>query len=213
VAVTLQEILEDLNYLLGDTSVPSTGIDNQKRFINRSIETIWDRTDWSWAGCSTIYNFSGTTQILPSNFDSIISVREVVTGSDNDNVYTIGDVEDKDTGASDYLLYVEGNRVDGYTMTINQTNNPSLTVRYKKTPDVLSATSDTTRIPRSMPIARGAYLLMNRAQPDPEVNLTEVSAEFEKDIAELMRLDNRGKPKQRFYTLSQSHSQPIGKPR
>ena len=211
-AVTLQDVLEDLNYLLGDTSVPSTGIDNQKRFINRIIEKIYDYSDWSWSTAATTYVFSGQTQTLPTNYLDMVEVREEVPGADNDNIYRRTTISSADIDASDYIYWVSGDLVSGMTMNINQTDNPSLKTTYKISADELTGTTDTTRIPRSMPIARGALALMQEAE-DPYRDTSDAWAKFQRELDDLVRLDIRTKPKVKFYYKYVAENIHMGDPR
>ena len=211
-AVTLQAILEDLNYLLGDTSVPTTGIDNQKRFINRINEDIYDHHNWRWATLSTSYSMSGTTQTLPSDFNDLIEVREEVSGSDNDNLYDIVNETNVDISDADFAAWVSGNEVDGYTLTINQTDSPTLKVTYKVKAGTLSATTHKTKVPRSLPIARGALALMQEAE-DPYRDTSQTWAKYRSELDDLVRLDVRTKPAVKFYTPSENTKKYIGEPR
>ena len=211
-AVILQDILEDLNYLMGDTSVPSTGIDNQKRFINRINEKIYDYHKWSWAASATNYQMSGTSQVLPDNFLSVDEVREPVAGEENDNIYQIVDEKMKDSSITDYIAWITGNEVDGYYLNINQTDNPLLTFKYQTKAVDMTGTSDNTDCPRSMPIARGALALMQEAE-DPYRDTTDAWAKFQRELDDLVRMDIRTSPPKKFYNLYEKNARHLGEPR
>lgn len=211
-SVTLQRILEDLNYLLGDTSVPSTGIDNQKRFINNIDEKIYDYHDWNWGKPTTTYTMSGTTQALESDFVELIEVRERIAGSENDNIYKIVDEDMKDTSTDEYICWTTGNEVDGYTLNINQTDNPTLEVKYQIKHVDMTTTASTTKCPRSMPIARGALALMQEAE-DPYRDTTDAWAKFQRELDDLVRFDVRTKPAKKFYDKYEANNQHMGEPK
>lgn len=212
-AVTLQTVLEDLNYILGDTSVPSSGIDNQKRFINLTNEKIYDYHDWRWATNSTSYVFSGSTQTLPTDFNNLVEVREEITGADNDNIYDIVNETDIDRSTSEYIAYVSGNEEDGFTLSVNQTDNPTLKTTLKIKASDMSATTDETKCPRSMPIARGAVVLMQEAE-DPYRDTTQALRKYQDELDDLIRLDVRTKPSNKFFTKSMRRGgRAIGEPR
>lgn len=197
---------------MGDTSVPSSGIDNQKRFINRIVEDIYDNVDFRGSSCATNYAFSGTTQALPGDFGHIIEVREIIAGTDTDVVYEERTSADQDAGTSEYISWTTGNEEDGYVLNINQTDNPTLKVTYKCAPETLTNNSDTTRIPRSMPIARGALAYMQEAE-DPYRDTSDAWAKYERSKIDLIRLTAHQEPPKKFFTRSQYSSKPIGQPR
>lgn len=197
---------------MGDTSVPSSGIDNQKRFVQRTVEDIYDTVDFRGSTNATTYNFSGTTQALPDDFGHIKEVREVVAGTETDNVYSEGTYANQDDPESIFRCWVTGNDVDGYTLNINQTDNPSLKVTYKLKAETLTNNSDTTRIPRSMPIARGALAFMQEAE-DPYRDTSDAWAKYERAKMDLVRLTAHQQPHKKFFTKSQYKYKPVGAPR
>ena len=219
-AIQLSDIQNDLNFLLSDSGIPTSGVANQIQFINDVIADIFDRSDkWTWAAQPTQFNLSvpalGAASLASiGNFEGkLVDVREVISGAQNDNVYSKTDWYNiTDTDPSQYYFGVSGNGVDGYKIYQNQTYAPTLTITPKYAPEKLANLTDTTRIPRSMVIAKGAFSYMQRTR-NPFAELTDFLEDYEAELAKLIAADVTEQPKRQFYTNSEAVNRPIGQPK
>lgn len=192
---TLSEVRNLLAALNGEDSAPTTGsASTRDRFINQVLRDIYSRFRWSWRRTSTSLAFSGTTASLPSDWveDSYGDIREVLSGLGNDNTYRVIEEKFKDNYSNgDYVCWITGNRVDGFTLNIHETDNPTLTVVYYAgfTTDV-STDGDTIKVPNAMVIAKGAYAFLKRYD-DPEIDITPELGDYEGDITKLRAAEFR----------------------
>lgn len=204
-AITLSDVRNLLGSLNGEDS-PATST-TRDRFINAIIKDITSRRQWRWRKTflNVAFNASGvsTTTLTSWAEDSLNNrenlVREVVSGQENDVIYTVIDEADKDNyGPGDNVVWVEGNEVDGFTLNIHETDSPTLRVGYYAGATALSSAGDTTRVPRDLPIAKGAYALL-RVADDPDYNNASELREYENEIRLLQSLENRGTGKPRRF--------------
>lgn len=202
---TLNDYLLELSYVLGETSVPTSGIDDRKSFINSVRRDIFGRRPWKWATkwnqTVSLTNGAGT---LPADY------REggVIDVNDGTNTYQKIDPTEAlkyDTGS--YVYWVTGNNVDGFTLNTNQTPT-SLTVSYA-TKSTELATSETCPIPLSEPVVKGALVYIRKSE-NPMAETTAEEAEYEKSLLKLIRLDSQSDAKKRMVSLMETRNRILG---
>lgn len=188
-AVTLSTIRSLVAALNGEESTPASTL--RDNLINAVIRDIYGRKEWRWAEKTATVTISGTTATLPTDFLILRDLREVLPGVNDDVVYELvelGDWDQYDTGSPVAMIY--GNDVDGKTIRINQASEPTLTLTYASGPTDLVNSGDTTPIPNALTVAKGVYALLKRAD-DPDLDVTGEQAEYEGEVAKLMREDAR----------------------
>ena len=86
--VSQSQILSDLNFLLGNTTVP-TAITDQEDYIQRALQRIYYNYRFPMNTVLGTIQMNTGIGTLPSNVgqDGLIDVREVNVGPYTDNVY------------------------------------------------------------------------------------------------------------------------------
>lgn len=209
--ITLTTVLEDLSFLLGESSVPTTGIEDRTRFIQRALERVYRAYDWPMNKVTATIQMTTGSGALPTNLrqDSEMDVREVLAGTNNDNIYYQIPYEDQDTySAGSYRYWLSGYE-GAYTINTSETaTSPILTVRYSTTTPIINA-SIATPFPSSMALARGALVYYRQAE-DPQADIGQEEALFQQEIDEVIASYNRARPQPRGRTLHEMNGTYIG---
>jgi hypothetical protein len=208
---TFIEHLQNLSYLLGETSVPSSGIDDRKRFVNIVRRDIYARRDWEWAKKNATITLADYKADLPSDYrqGGLIDARIVQAGISNDKQFELISYADRDNYASDtYVCWVTGNDVDGYELNSNQETG-SVAIRYIQQAEELTGNDDTCPIPLPEAVAKGALVYVRKSEnPMAETQIEE--AEYEKAIMKMNRLQMQDGPAKRFRSILESRGRRIG---
>ena len=121
-SINQTDVLQDMSYLLGEASVPTSGIDDRKRFIQRGLERIARLYDfdemYALATVSLTLNGRFYTGALPSDSGESpsLDVRVLNNGSNDDYVFDKIPYEDQDKyQVSDYKYWLTGSAND-YTI-------------------------------------------------------------------------------------------------
>jgi len=195
------DFLTDLSYLLGEDSVPTTGIDSRIGFINRVCEDIVGRYRWSWNQATASVTITTKAGDLPTDY----RMGGMVTCKDqDDNFYT--EVDEQYIGNySPYTFYVNGNDVDGYVITVNNDTATTLTVEYCKRAPLFAGSVDTKEfaIPIKMAVSRGALIDVRRSE-NPFADVAPETQEFENDIKKIYKLERQLKSRYQVIT-SKAH--------
>lgn len=199
--ITQTSVLQDLSYLLGETSVPSSGIEDRQAFIQRTLERVYRAYDFPYdKGLATV-QLSGGVASLPTQIhvDSILDIRKVGTGPGSDQVYTQVEYKDQNDFAPGTWRYWLTGTEGSYQFHTNETTADILTIFYENTTPVLSA-SIGTPFPSSMVLARGALVYLRQAE-DPQADVSQEEAIFQMELDEVISQYNRSKPPTRGRTL------------
>jgi hypothetical protein len=203
---TFEDYLLDLSYVLGETSVPTSGIDDRKRFINIVRRDICNRRPWKWAtkwGQSvSLTDGSGS---LPSDYreGGMVEVRV------DKNVFEQISYSDQSKYEADaYVYWVTGNQVDGFKINTNQ-DLASVDVSYATQCVNLSALADQCPIPLTEPVVKGALVYIRKSE-NPMADTQSEELEYEKAISKLNRIDMQGNPKRRMISLSETRNRRLG---
>jgi hypothetical protein len=194
-AVNQTDVLQDMSYLLGEASVPTSGIDDRKRFIQRGLERIariYDFNEmYAIATVSlTVGNngfYSGT---LPSDSGESpdLDVRKINSGTNDDYVFTKIPYEDQDKAqAGEYKYWLTGSTGD-YTMTTRD-DVAAVTVRYLQQAPTINASVSTT-FPSSIVIARAALVYYKQAE-NPLADISQDEALFQRELEEVIARQQR----------------------
>ena len=204
-AVNQTTVMEDLSFLLGESSVPSTGVEDRKRFIQRALDRVYRAYDWPMNKVTATISMVAGIASLPSNVqqDSILDIRSVQAGVGDDYVYQqvpYGDLDDYPTGQYRYRLTgYEGT----YVLQSSETSNDTLQIRYETTSPIINA-SISTPFPSSMCLARGALVYYRQAE-DPQADIAQEEALFQQELDEVIAQYNRGRPQPRARTLHEAY--------
>lgn len=203
-------ILTDLSYLLGESSVPSTGIEDRKRFIQLALERCYRAYDFPFAKDTATVQASSGIATLPTTVhqDSILDIREVVAGKANDHIYTQVSYEDFDNFPAGNYAYRLTGYEGAYVIETSESDSPILTVRYERTSPEINA-SISTPFPSSMALARGALVYYRQAE-DPQADISQEEALFQQELDEVIAQYNRSKPQQRAKTLHEIQGTYVG---
>lgn len=200
-AITLDDVLSDLSFLEGNQSVPTSGIDDWKRFAQRTLEEAWRQYPWDFAKTLATVGMVNGIGTLASGamIDGIYDVRAINSGVGDDNVYTEIPYEEQD----DYELGTYKYWLTGSPMNpVINTKEPdtTLTVWYKNLPPQINS-SITAPFPDSMIIALGARRYV-RGSENPQADTSQEEQIFQRRLEELWGWYNRQKPrkKRRFFS-------------
>lgn len=207
-SIDLTDVQRDLSYLLGEQSVPTTGIDDRTRFIQVALERAYRAYDFPMNKLTATVALVSGVATLPTTIiqDSVLDVREVVSGAENDRVYTQVDYTNSDTLQGSYKYWLDGYE-GAYVLKANEAD-ATLTIRYSNTVPTLNA-SISSPFPSSMAIARGALIYMRQAE-DPQADISQEEALFQQELDEVIASYNRSRPRRRMMDKHEYYKTYIG---
>lgn len=196
-AITQTDVLQDMSYLLGEASIPTSGIDDRKAFIQRGLERIARLYDfnemYAIATVSLTANANIYTGSLPSDAaeSPSMDVRVINSGSNDDYIFQSIPYQDRDTYENgDYKYWLTGSAKD-YTLNTKD-NVGNVTVRYLQAAPTINASVSTT-FPSSIVIARAALVYYRQAE-NPLADISQDEALFQRELEEVMARQNRNNP-------------------
>lgn len=212
-SINQTDVLQDMSYLLGEASVPTSGIDDRKRFIQRGLERIARLYDFDemYALATVSMTLSGNfyTGSLPSDSGEspALDVRVINTGSNDDYVFTKIPYEDQDKAqAGEYKYWMTGSAND-YTISTRD-DVGSVTVRYLQKAPTINASVSTT-FPSSMVIARAALVYYRQAE-NPLADISQDEALFQRELEEVIARQQRNRSVGRAVSVQEINGQHIG---
>jgi hypothetical protein len=202
-SITQSQILSDLNFLLGNTTVPSQ-VTDQEDYIQKTLERIFRNYNFPMNTVLATIQMTAGIGTLPTNVgqDGLLDVREVNAGPYTDNVYVqVSYAESNNFSVGDYAYWLQGYE-GNYTIYTSETSgsdpNPILTLLYTTSVPVLNA-SINTNFPSSMAVALGA-LKYYRLAEDPYTDVTPYENMFQLEMAEVIANVNRNRAQPRGIT-------------
>jgi hypothetical protein len=201
-ALTQTTVMQDLSYLLGESSVPSTGTEDRQRFIQIALERCYRAYDFPFNKLTATVQMANGVASLPTNVhqDAKLDVRIVGSGVGDDKVFTQVGYESVDDYPSGQYAYALTGYEGAYLLTSSErTDNSVLTVRYETTAPVINA-SISTPFPSSMCLARGALVYYRQAE-DPQADISQEEYIFQQELDEVIAQYNRSRPQPRGKTL------------
>lgn len=212
-SINQTDVLQDMSYLLGEASVPTSGIDDRKRFIQRGLERIARLYDFDemYALATVSMTLSGNfyTGSLPSDAAESpdLDVRVIQSGTDNDYIYDKIPYEDQDKyQVGDYKYWLTGSAGD-YTLNTRDSNTP-LVVRYLQKAPTINASVSTT-FPSSMVIARAALVYYRQAE-NPLADISQDEALFQRELEEVIARQQRNRSVGRAVGIQEVNDEFIG---
>lgn len=201
-SLTLTTVMQDLSYLLGETSVPTTGTEDRQRFVQLALERAYRGYDYPFSKVLATVAITNGIANLPAGVhqDSIMDIRMVNPGVGDDNVFgsvDYGSLDDYPSGQYKYRLTgYEG----AYVFTSSETTlNGVLNIYYQTTAPQINA-SISTPFPSSMALARGALIYLRQAE-DPQADVSQEEYLFQMELDEVISQFNRSRPQPRGRTL------------
>lgn len=194
--VTLTDVQQDLSFLLGELNVPSSGIDDRNRFIQRTLEEAWRAYPWEFSKTTaTVAPSSGVATVASgAMLEGTFDVRYVTSGSGDDHIYSeIPYEESDDYSAGSYRYWITGSTPNPVINT-KETETP-LQVRYQAIPPQINA-SVSTNFPDSQVLALGALRYV-RIGENPTADIVQEESNFQARLEELWGQYNRVKPRAR----------------
>lgn len=196
--VNQTQVMTELSYLLGERTVPTSGTEDRKGFINTTLKEIYRAYPWEWAMTTATFSLTSGIASLPSGalVDRPLDVREIVSGSDNDNVYAQVTYQEQDNfNQGDYRYWITGTP-DNYQINTKE-DNATITVRYQvEAPTLDDAGAVTTPFPSANVVALGALRYIRMGE-NPQADISQEETLFRNRLEEYMGLARRNNPKRR----------------
>ena len=210
-SVTQTQVLQDMSYLLGETTIP-TNVADRITYIQRALERVYRAYNFPMNQLVATVSMVNGVATLPTTFgqDSILDIRDATGGSNTAQIrYSLIDYKDQDQyNAGSYVGYLlETNGV--YVLyTSENTTSTTLTVFGQAAVPTLNA-STSTPFPSSMCLAWGAIKYYREAE-DPYADLTPYEQNFQMELSEVIAAYNRNRPQKRGRTISEASGTYIG---
>lgn len=210
--VNLTDAQTDLAYLLGEQSPPSVSSSDynvRATFIQRALERAYRAYTFPMNKLTATLSLVNGVATLPSAVmqDSVLDVREVIAGRNNDHIYREVDYVDSDNGTTGEYEYYRDGYQGAYTLRSNE-NDTTLTVRFSSGVPILNG-SISTPFPSSMALARGALIYYRQAE-DPQADIAQEEALFSGEVSEIIAQYNRSRPQRKLITRHQDFQSYIG---
>lgn len=193
-AINQTDVLEDLAFLEGNQSVPTSGIDDWKRFIQRTLDETWIQYPWDFAKTlATVAVTNGVATLASGAMaEGILDVRYVNSGTSDDLQFIEIPYNERDSySAADYRYWLTGHTPNPVLNTV-ATDSPLL-VQYMSLPPQINA-SVSAPFPDSMIIALGAQRYVRKAE-NPLADISQEEANFQQKVENLWSQYNRARPR------------------
>lgn len=196
-SVNQQDAMLRLSYLLGEASIPTSGVDSRRAFVQDTLDEIYKAYPWEWAMTVATISLANGVATMPSGRleDGPLDVREVSSGTLDDNVYTQTDYEAADS-------YIQGQY--RYWLVGNELRSPeddtTLTVRYQTAAPSINA-SISTPFNDANTIALGALRFV-RISENPFADISQEEQNFQAHLEKHIAMANRNNAR----TRRSSHS-------
>lgn len=210
-AVTQQDALLKLSYLLGESTIPTTGaeLDQRKSFLQSTLEEIYRLHPFELNQVTaTVAVVSGVASLATNVLqDSALDVRKVTSGSGDDNVFTQVPYSESDTfGAGDYRYWLTG--YQGTTLLNTKEADQTLTVRYTTSAPLING-SVSTPFPDPMILALGALRYVRMSQ-NPFADIATEEEMFSTRLSEFIATYNRNTPRKYYKTVQEREGHHTG---
>lgn len=208
-AINQNDVLLKMSYLLGEQSIPTSGTEDRKAFIQDALERIYRLYDFSEFKSIATVSITSGVGTLPSNIGESpdLDVRVVNSGSNDDYVFEQIPYEDQDKYSSgDYKYWLTGSTGD-YTLNTKDSVD-AVTVRYIETAPTINASISST-FPSAMVVARGALVYYKQAE-NPLADISQDEALFQSELQEVIQRQIRNNPISRAKGIQEINSKYTG---
>lgn len=170
---TFNDLMTSLSYRYGESSAPTTGVDNRKYWVNRGIEFCMDRLQFSKVATVTVA--SGVCSLSVSTADAAPDFKSFDKLL-NSSGYEIKKVSQEDfTASGEDVCCVTGDHLNGYILKAKTDGTYSLYYQFYISP--LVATTDICIIPDPEAVVAYAYAQIRMSETDPlqdaQINMDE----------------------------------------
>lgn len=199
--VTQTTVMQDLSYLLGETTVPTTSVEDRQRFIQAGLERIYRIWEFPFSEAVATVSLSSGVGSLPTDarFAPNLDVRVINPGNNADYIFEQIPYEDQDKYAQGSYKFWLLQGSDGVnTLNTVETTIPAVTVRYSLMAPVINA-SIATPFPSSMVIAKAALIYYRQAE-DPLADTSVEEQNFQGELREIIASYRRNKGRRRIIT-------------
>jgi len=191
--INQNDILLDMSYLLGEQTIPTSGIEDRKRFVDRALERISRLYDFEEFKAIATVSITSGVGTLPSDTGESpdLDVRVSNSGSGDDYVFDQIPYEDQDNYRDgDYKYWLTGSAGDYSLNTKDDVAN--VLIRYTQEAPSVNASISTT-FPSAMVIARGALVYYKQAE-NPLADISQDEAFFQQELQEVIQKQIRNRP-------------------
>lgn len=204
--ITQTQVLQDLSYLLGESAIPSNGIEDRKTFVQRALERAYRLHDFPMNKITATVALVAGTATLPATVgqDSKMDVRD-----GQNNVFDQVPYEaQQNYEKGSYKYWLEGYEgTNSYFLKSND-NNVTLKIRFTTTVPLING-SISTPFGSSMALARGALVYYRQAE-DPQADISQDEAIFQQEVDEVWKRYRRSRPQQRMKDLYEVNNTFVG---
>lgn len=204
------DILLDMSYLLGEQTIPTSGIEDRKKFVDRALERIYRLYDFEEFKSLATVSITSGTGTLPADTGEApdLDVRVSNAGSNDDYVFDQIPYEDQDKYRDgDYKYWLTGSAGD-YTLNTKD-DVANVMVRYTQEAPAVNASISTT-FPSAMVVARGALVYYKQAE-NPLADIPQDEAFFQQELQEVIQKQIRNRPLGRSKSIMEITSHYSGK--
>lgn len=189
------DVMNTLSYLLGERTVPTTGTEGRKDFVQKALEEVYRAYPWKFAESTVTLSVVSGIASLPSNYTTDFEpfVRYYDSNStpvDQDQVFS-SEQDQVNIGDNKFWLTPTS---DGLTMLLNTKEVISnVVVTYQQAPPTLGA-SVATPYDNGMVVALGAKRYVKMSQ-DPEADISQDEDLFQKKLQDSIRQKQLSQPR------------------
>ena len=204
-SVNRDQVMTRLSYLLGEETVPTSGINARQGFIQDALDEIYRSHEWEWAKTTATTALTSNVATLASGIglDLLVDIREVVSGANDDKVYTRISYEESDNFEQGTYKYWLDTSMDNPVVNTKEAD-ATLTYRYSQMAPQINA-SVTTPFPSANVVALGALKYLRQAE-NPFADVSQEEQIFRARLEEYIANENRNKPRRtRSRQSTQSH--------
>jgi hypothetical protein len=194
------DVMNTLSYLLGERTVPTTGTEGRKDFIQRTLNEIYTGTAWKFNEALATLSVVNGLASLPSDLSLDQNLFVKYVGSSGNSVdlelVDVGDQDDVNIGDNKY--WVTSYTQDGTFVLNTKEVISTIIVDYQRLAPILAA-SVGTPFKNVLTIAMGAKRYVKMSQ-DPEADISQDEALFQKRLQEDIRALQLSQPRIRRKT-------------
>lgn len=214
-ALTQDNILQTMSYHLGEATIPSSGTDDRKEFIQHALERVLDAYPFdplfsvatvSIAASGNLYQGSFPTNMKQN---SRLDVRVINSGTGDDYIYDEVPYTDQDSYvAGDYKFWRLG--LEG-VQTLNTRDTPAaVTVRYETLAPSINASISVSLAPRFKNVIALGALVDFRLSENPLADIAVDEAKFQLHLREAIAAQSRREPQHRFKSIAETTGHQTG---
>lgn len=202
-------IMETLSYLQGENTVPTTGVDNRRRFIQKTLEEVYRAYPWTFASATATLTVSNSIATLPSDLDYQHKVYAYFyDGDDETEVYEISEADRDGFQQNDYKFWLTPQSDGTYLLNTKDSNYSQVIVNYQTVAPEINA-SIQTPFADDMTVALGARRYVKLGQ-NPDADISQDEALFQKRLTENIAAVQLSRPKKMVRKIYEANDYVLG---